>query len=613
MNLAAKVLWTLVLISILSVGMAAIIRNNNVDRMDLKDVFKSFSDVYEIKEFIESHRINADIYPMRGVVLESSMASPLSKSSQLEYSSTNVQVEGIDEQDYVKTDGRYIYVADYNTVYIVNAYPPEDMKLESVINISNNTIQGIYVYDDMLILLLLKSIYFYRYGVVRESAAILPYRYQPISMILIYDVSNKGEPVLYKNITIDGYIVESRLYNGKLYVVSSAEPYIIIFGEDMREPNVEYKLPTFWMDGDEMNIRPEDIYYITDAKDFDFNYISVYAVDLETMDLNGISILAGYSAVLYMSYENIYLAQPYYAEEELGNNTLLEAATQYTKIFRIGVDGLELVPEAVGMVVGSISSQLQMDEYKGYLRVSTFTWIFKRDGWTSSTNIFILDMNMEVVGSLTGLGKSEMLYSTRFLGDYAYLVTYRIIDPFFVVDLSDPENPHVLGELKIPGFSSMLQPINDRYVVGIGLDEDRVLKISLFDVSDPASPSEVDKLVINGSHYSEALYTHRAILKVPNMNVLAIPIGYYEVLVVDRNGSKIAASITIPKLAIFRIEDGSIELEGIVDAPYNVSDIYRYYGYTRGVYIEGYIYVVNNHGVAVYTYPDLENVEEIYF
>ena len=188
---------------------------------------------------------------------------------------------------------------------------------------------------------------------------------------------------------------------------------------------------------------------------------------------------------------------------------------------------------ASGTVPGHLLNQWAMDEKDGYLRVATTTTA----NWRNhiGNNIYVLDGEMEIIGRLEGLEEGERIYAVRFMGEKAYIVTYRETDPLFVVDLSDPKNPRVEGILKIPGYSTYLHPLGDGKMVGIGKDDDRKVKISLFDVSDPENPKELDVYHID-AWWSEAIRNHHAFLWDPKVEIVALPVGTrYYVLGIGNN------------------------------------------------------------------------------
>jgi Beta propeller domain/RTX calcium-binding nonapeptide repeat (4 copies) len=226
---------------------------------------------------------------------------------------------------------------------------------------------------------------------------------------------------------------------------------------------------------------------------------------------------------VFVSAENIYLLQQTYG---LNGNT--------TKILQIDLDTSELI--ATGEVPGAIDDRFSVDEYEGFLRISTTTSF----GTASRNNVYILDQvgpRLDVVGKLEGLAPGERIFSTRFQGDYGFVVTFRQVDPLFTIDLRDPKNPKVAGELKIPGFSEYLQVIEQdgkSLLLGVGRTADPItgrsgaLKVSLFDVSNPNAPKEIESYVFPDQFStSDALWDPKAITYVPDQRILAIPTRNY--------------------------------------------------------------------------------------
>jgi uncharacterized secreted protein with C-terminal beta-propeller domain len=176
-----------------------------------------------------------------------------------------------------------------------------------------------------------------------------------------------------------------------------------------------------------------------------------------------------------------------------------------------------------GMVQGSLLNQFSMDEFDGNLRVATTEW-----SGESLNSVYILDRNMNLIGSIENLAPGERIFSARFMGDMGYIVTFRQIDPLFVLDLSDPENPQVTGELKVPGFSNYLHPISKDVLLGIGQDVDentgvqQGIKLSLFDVSDSGKPKEIKNLILGETgSYAEVLHNHKALMLKPQDDLIA--------------------------------------------------------------------------------------------
>jgi uncharacterized secreted protein with C-terminal beta-propeller domain len=179
-------------------------------------------------------------------------------------------------------------------------------------------------------------------------------------------------------------------------------------------------------------------------------------------------------------------------------------------------DGLTVAE--TGSVAGVPLNQFSMSEADGRLRIATTV---SADGTTSENDLYVLNRSLDVVGSVTGMGLTERVYSVRFVGDTAYVVTFRRVDPFHVVDLSDPTDPELQGELKLPGFSSYLHPLPDDRVLGIGEEDGRV-KLVVFDVSDPTDPTIADDRILD-ARFSAVAETHRAFLMDRNYGVFFLP------------------------------------------------------------------------------------------
>lgn len=213
-------------------------------------------------------------------------------------------------------------------------------------------------------------------------------------------------------------------------------------------------------------------------------------------------------------------------------NNLENALTQYledhkreltkTHIFKLDLKTLEV--KESGYVPGIIHNQFSVDEYEGALRVATTVGTYSGgfgNAPQEENDVLILDKNLDIQGSVQGMGNGERIYSTRFVGDRGYVVTFKQTDPFYVLDLSNPKNPRVTGELKIPGYSSYLHPLPGHRVIGIG-KEDNKMKVTLFDASDAENPKEISKNLLN-EYWSDILETHHAFTMKPETKIFFLP------------------------------------------------------------------------------------------
>jgi uncharacterized secreted protein with C-terminal beta-propeller domain len=299
--------------------------------------------------------------------------------------------------------------------------------------------------------------------------------------------------------------------------------------------------------------------------------------------------------------------------EEEKNSTAREInrRIENTVIHRISIGDGKIEYAAQGEIPGQVSNQFSLSEYNGYLRISSnlegnmVSSYFSGLQLQPQNNIYVLDMDLKIVGSVEGLAPGERIYATRFIEDKCYLVTFRQVDPFFVIDLSDPTSPKVLGELKIPGYSTYLHPYDDGHIIGIGMDSDKV-KISLFDVTDMSNPIELSKYEISNEYgwgSSSALYEHKAFLFDKEKNLLVVPIW----------------GTTKESAYVFKIsiEEG-IELRGVIShdsvKEEQQDDYYNYdYGYSikRTLFIENVLYTFSDNMVKMNSLDDLCEINSV--
>jgi uncharacterized secreted protein with C-terminal beta-propeller domain len=241
--------------------------------------------------------------------------------------------------------------------------------------------------------------------------------------------------------------------------------------------------------------------------------------------------LIGTTSTIYVSLQDIYLTQPVWSQ------------SQQTIVHRISIDGLSIDYKATGAVPGHILNQFSLDEYNGYFRIATSnccpqvlgTMALSYSVSQQETNVYVLDHSLRTVGKLEGLSPGEQIYTARFMGDKGYLVTYKRMDPLFVISLQNPPNPTVLGQLDVTGVSDYLQPYDATHLIGIGQSGTEVgwenavrftgLKISLFNVTDPSHPTETSMYQMGGlGSSSPAISDHRAVLFDRSLNLLVIPV-----------------------------------------------------------------------------------------
>jgi len=521
----------------------------------------------------------------------------------IDYSKTNVQVEGVDEADIVKTNGELIFVSSYNSVAIIKAYPPDEIQVLSYLNTSDfiddsssrAAIQGLYINENKLILIL-TCYKIYDYDDTQPgSPDFYGYRYYSWignTAIAVFDVSDPVNPSLEQIVGISGYPLTSRMIGNTVYSIS----YSYIW-----KMNDTYPLPEISVGESSSEVSARDIYYDPETS-LPSSFLNILAVDVRNLDESHLTIMADYSSTVYMSESALYLTllkwKEYHWLTPDTNTTSADESICSTTIYKIEVDELWMAVTARGDVKGYPLNQFSLDEHDGYLRVAT------TDGfWGAQTNaVYVLDNDLEIVGSLEGIAPNERIYSSRFVGDVLYLVTFRQTDPLFVIDLSDPRNPTILGEIELPGFSTYLHPIDEEHVLGIGIENGHV-KISVFDVSDPTAPAEKFRYVTEDSSYSEANWDHKAILFDARKGLLVIPATEYNYSAIDeynytywRTCGAYVFNVSLSK---------GIELRGIIS--HDSSDV------RRALYIGEYLYTISECFVKINLLSDLSSIGSLQY
>jgi inhibitor of cysteine peptidase len=570
------------------------------------------------------------------------------------YSTTNIQVAGVDEPDIVKTDGTYLYVVANNTVFIIKAYPVMEATILSRITITNVTISNIFIRGNHLIILG-NAGGFYGYplygGDIKISGDSTGSWQGSISQAIIdiYDISDRLTPVLAKDVRIDGGYFDARLIDEYVYVVATEYTYDIYRVLD--EKNYTLNVPEISIDEQNTTIPPTDIYYV-DVPELSDTMTHVISINLDTNAVDEKSFMLGSSQTMYVSQNNIFLASahyPYYPLLYMERNGSSSASEQETTILhKISINTGSISYVAQGEVPGHILNQFSMDEHNGFFRIATTSGNNWGEGSQSSNNIYILNENLSQVSKIENIAPGESIYAARFLGDRAYLVTFVQVDPLFTVDLSDPYHPRILGELKIPGYSEYLHPYDETHIIGIGkevdpsIDAEKVhtpgavyytailgLKLALFDVSDIEHPVEVAKVVIgNRGTDSPALYDHKAFLFDKTKQLLVIPVSLYEIpqkILDDVNDSNITeiqpdwGQFTFQGAYVYRLTlENGFEYQGRIthrtpEEMQHLSDYSWYWGssntdITRTLYIGNVLYTVSGNMVKM---NDLSTLSEL--
>jgi len=441
-------------------------------------------------------------------------------SNSPDYSGTNIQVQGVDESDIVKTDGKYLYQVKAQEVIIVKAYPSSELKVMSRIPLKERP-REMYIDDNRLILIQDSKVYpDYSLPTPMESSAkrLVPSIYPPVqsqTMVTIFDTTDKNRPVKADHYGIPGSYVSSRKIGQNIYVISSEYIYRVFE-------------PVYSINGREYNKGYDQIRYFPDMQ---LNsYVHIAQVQLRSGGSRfALESFLGSSGNVYCSRDNLYIAASHYRPTYYRQGYLQDGVSTVIYKFALG-NGVRYANR--GQVPGTVLNQFSMDEYEGYFRIATT----RSGGGTAEQGnaVYILNAGMKQVSAIEDIAPGERIYSARFMGPRAYLVTFKQVDPLFVIDMN-PLSPKILGKLKIPGFSNYLHPYGDHYLIGLGSEVENIgkstvttgLKLSLFDVADVNNPIEVSKVVIGSSGTrSEATSNHKAFMM--HQDVIAFPVTVYE-------------------------------------------------------------------------------------
>lgn len=464
------------------------------------------------------------------------------------YAETYKQVDAVDEADIIKNDGKHIYyVNSGDSIVKIFTKDNDDMVLTSTIDDfalgdydgsyevkESESVVDLYIYDNYLVVNTIK------WECIDEKDD-----YATVSYI--YDVSDASNPKLLNSFAQSGTYVSSRMIGSQLYMVSNdlLVPYACKTDSDY--------LPYVCngIHGKAEYLPLEDICYA--EKLSNSSYLVVSTINIETGQKTAdTKALFGAGSEIYCSENNMYVAIDELQWKALEDgNEFADSELQLVKI-KLSESDIKFVAEC--KMPGRTVNQFSMDEKDGKLRVATTS--YNKDG-KEINNLFVFDENLKKIGELTGFAEDESIRAVRFIGDTAYVITYKDIDPLFVIDVSDPANPQMKGEVEITGFSSLLVPVDNNTLLGIGYSTENEngmestdgLKLALFDVSNPEKPQVLDSYVMKNA-YSEAQYNHHAITVNYAEGYFAIPCDWSDNEYSDSETGAI----------IIKAENGKIEI-----------------------------------------------------
>ncbi len=545
-----------------------------------------------------------------------------------DFSKTNIQVENVDEADVIKTDGEYIYSLSDNKVIITDARDPQNTKV--VFELTSTSYTGtspeeILLYGNDLIVI----------GTMRG----------PMTTVEVYDITSKENPIKKEAYCVNGRYYTSRLTDGKLYVLSTGQ----LDYDDGKVDNsyVENSVTRF--------ISYNDIYYFNNKLTTAQTTISTLDLDKEKAKVDVSMYLLALDNI-YVSQDNMYLVADNYYNQKisflpafirlLGPKGIIgEAKDLYTEddyfydddettIYKFALNNGKIKYVGKAKEEGYTIDQFSLDEYNSNLRVALYT--------DKGSRVAIFNDKMKKIGETEKVARGERMYSSRFIGDRGYLVTYLNTDPLFCIDLSDPKNPEILGELQISGYSTYLHPYDETHLIGIGYEsevktnrnsEGKVtsqyavitgMKMALFDVSNINNPIKISDTQIGDKYTRSAILTnHKALLFSKEKGIIAIPVNTYEkeLEISSTNGdlSSLESSYTTNSKEYrtegylvygINLEDGFVP-KGFIDHSETDPKSYSGTNLIRGVYIKDYLFTVSQGMVKVNKLDTLEQVASV--
>jgi inhibitor of cysteine peptidase len=564
-----------------------------------------------------------------GIDSASSTESSSSSSNTKDYSTTNIQVENVDEADIVKTDGDYIYSISEDNVIITDVKDPKQPKVVATIKSEDDDIpEDIILYKDKLVVISTKGNQTKRYY----------YNNRMNTVVKIYNITSREKPVLTKNYEMYEPYYTSRCIDNVLYVISSGnlrkedDKIVVGYNEDNMEK--------------EMSI--DKIKYLKDVKTTKQTLISTVDLNNETADIKLDSYLMNISNA-YISENAIYLLNQKYNNDSkipikllfgfkgvFGLEDYYEMDSEsgyYTEIYKFDIkENVEY--KAKTKVKGKTINQYSLDEKDNHLRIA----LYDNDG----SRVAIFDEDLKQIGISDNVAKGEKMYSSRFIGDKVYFVTYKTMDPLFVMDLSNEAKPKVLGKLKIPGYSTYLHPYDENHIIGIGMETKEIInrnsngkvisttakvvgmKMALFDVSNVNSPVQISSVVIGDSRTTSAILTNpKALLFSKEKSLIAIPVNNYsqdfevtssnnyETMI--NNYTKYSKPYNAEGYLVYNInvQDG-FKLKGVIThEKTNATYYYSNSKLLRGLYIDNNLYTVSETMIKVNELDSLKAVGEL--
>lgn len=513
-----------------------IVASNNPDvvHTEVPELIKPFSSqeeleqkVTELKDKAEKSKGSAPIvYDDMDVLSDSVNSKSINESTSSagsNYSKTNIQVDGVDEADKIKTDGDNIYIVKTHSLYVLD----KDLKLvNDDFEDEDIYLNNLYITSNRIIVM--------GSGFKGKNEDDLESKSKYYTDTIVLDKDTCKE---LRRVSTEGYYLNSRLIGNNIYVVTNTSVGTVI---DNLCKTPQY-IDTASSDAEKC-IPYSDVYSIEEYETA--NYVNICAFDIEDDQKLNYKSFLGFGNGIYCSGNYMY----FYNNSYKGNSCV--------DIIKMKINNTNLDLVAMATLDGEVNNQFSLDEYKGNLRVATTE--YEEEYWDDETpiknHLYILDESLNTIGQTEDFGLDEKIYSVRFIGDVGYVVTFKEVDPLFVMDLSDPTNPVIKGELKVPGFSTYLHPYDETHIIGIGRDIKsngvNRLKMSMFDVSNLTNPKELYSVYIGDGKYSYSPVTddHRALLYDAERSLIGFPANSdgqsgFVIYKIENEGFKKKASI----------------------------------------------------------------------
>ncbi|MBI5754259.1 beta-propeller domain-containing protein, partial [Candidatus Peregrinibacteria bacterium] len=438
---------------------------------------ETFSSCVDLKNYLVENSKQGYHGPMMLEDAVMSVPSPMksaapddtgSVAGSADYSTTNLQVQGVDEADIVKNDGKYVYVLKGNTVRVVQATPPSGMKELDRVKFDDEKFTPEDMYVDGNRLVVIGSAYssLYDRPYVNEKVGMMPiigdnFYYGGVTKMYIFDISDHAKITKLRALSYEGNYTSSRKIGNMVYMI-------------MNKPEFTYKLPEGWTEHEIVPLYEDSrtgkadvatscnkIMYLPGSDST--NYIVVAGVPVDNADAKTVDeVVVGSSGNVFASTKNLYVAEEKYSWFYYNSEDNKEQTTVHK--FSLSSEAIKYFGKAD--VPGHIINQFSMDEFGDNFRIATTIGHAWNTDKSSKSGVYVLDANLKSLGKVDGIAPGEEIYSTRFAGDKLYMVTFKKVDPFFVISLADPSNPKILGKLKIPGFSDYLEPYDENHIIG---------------------------------------------------------------------------------------------------------------------------------------------------